>query len=712
MKNDLKLMSYKSVLLSSVLAASVAFAQEEAKDTTSVEGRQLSLLEKLTSYEANALGFAINGSAKAGYLHSAISSDDLADNSQMDEASAYTRMNMVFSVRPSSESVAKYNLRFHKDWQNAHREGNNSPITTWWSYDGYGIDHHMKFNFGHMRVDYTPLTVYQTMPDFIFEPTILAEHREEVMADKNLDPSSNGRLMQGVNFEVNTGKLGAMDDLMFHTTLARIRNVAKKKDQVFFDFDQSDRYLAGIAGGVDVMGINVGVNEVYVFDRVRSARSTNMYTDADSMDYERNNVLSFELGFDSKRLMPGAIHFGGNVEYAISHWSWLRDTYNLVPVKEMTVVVDTTVDLTEDGYSISGDHGYFVYLEKQKNVADLRKLAGADGKGALRVNLFGEGSVGAIDFDAKANVVMVDKDFQAEQAMTPATLSNIPVLNSDAKFTPSTLDMLLSGVRSGSLENLYFTMYESVPLNSANMMVKDPSFYEAEYNRLYNNFKYAQYYRNGYNNVTLKRSEMLEASMALDPSTNIAMPFGYATPNRTGGDIDLNGKWNDAVALRVVFGLYMADSVNMLENPTSFATGTQYMRVGGGVNVDVARLAGMNKDFGVKVGGSYEMTNETDGLERSSSRIMAGLDLTWKQVSLLTGFQMLNLDFGVPYCGILDKTSEMLLLTGLRYKLAAGAYATVEYGYMTNSIDYLGFAGPATLDITKNVIMADVTVNF
>jgi hypothetical protein len=196
------------------------------------------------------------------------------------------------------------------------------------------------------------------------------------------------------------------------------------------------------------------------------------------------------------------------------------------------------------------------------------------------------------------------------------------------------------------------------------------------------------------------------------------MPYGYATPNRTGGDIDLNGKWNDAIALRVVFGLYMADSVNLLENPYDFGTGTQYMRVGGGLNVDVARLANLSKDLGVKLGGSYEMANEKDGLERSSSRIMAGLDLSWKQIALLTGFQMLSLDFGVPYMGVLDKSSEMLLLTGLRYKLGAGAYATVQYGRLSNSIDYMnmdmatGATSSAKLDISKNIIMADVTVNF
>ena len=497
--------------------------------------------------------------------------------------------------------------------------------------------------------------------------------------------------------------------------MARIRNVAKKKDQVFFDFDQSDRYMTAIAGSVDLSGVTLGVNEVYTFDRVRSSRSVNMYTALDTLYYDLNNVLSFELGFDSKRLMPGDFHFGIDVEYALSYWSVYQDTYKVTEKK--TMFVDTAAVVNPDG-SVNADRGYFSYRTTTEIKASMDQIATAQNKGALRVNLYADASMGSIDFDAKANVIKVDKDFQAELAMTPAVLSNIPVLNSDASFSTPMADELLSGVRSGSLENLYFSMYESVPLNSSNMMVKDPTAYESEYYRLYNNFKYAQYYRNGYNNVTLKRTDLLATTTVLDPSTNIAMPYGYATPNRTGGDIDLNGKWNDAVAFRVVFGLYMADSVNLLENPTDFATGTQYMRVGGGLNVDVARLANLSKDLGVKLGGSYEMANEKDGLERSSSRIMAGLDLSWKQVALLTGFQMLSLDFGVPYMGVLDKSSEMLLLTGLRYKLGAGAYATVQYGRLSNSIDYMnmdmatGATSSAKLDISKNIIMADVTVNF
>lgn len=710
MYKDLKSMSLvKTAFLSSLLMAGVAAAEPEAAESASVEARQLSLLEQLTNYEANALGFAINGYARAGYLYSNIDADNLAKDSPLSDASAYTRMGMTFSVRPSAESMARFDMRFHKDWQNAHREGNNSPITTWWSYDGKSLNDHLKFNLGHMRVGYSPLTVYQPMPDFIFEPTIMAEHRKEVMEDKNLD-GSNDRLMQGVNLEFHSQQLGFMDDLMLHGTMARLRNQGKKKDQVFFDFDDADRYLFAGAFGVDIKGITLGVTDAYSMDHVRSSRAISMLSNSDTLYYERNNVLSFDLGFDSKRMMPDGFHFGVNAEYAMSNWTIIRDQMIQDTVYVTQVVYDTTV--MADG-TINYDQGYITAVKKTEDVAYMEHLAKLNNKSALLVNAYGDGSFGAIDLKFNANGLMVDKEYEAELAMTPASLGNIPVLNSDAQFRSSSIDGLLAAVRSGSLENLYFTMYESVPLNSANMMVKDPSKYESEFYRLYNNFKYAQYYRNGYNNVTLKRSELMQTSLVLDPSGNIALPYGYATPNRKGGDIDLNGKWADAVALRVVFGYYMADELDENDTLAFGGSGTKFMRVGGGANVDVARLVNMAKEWGIEVGGSFETSKETDGLERTSSRTMVGLDVTYDRISLLAGLQMLNLEFGNRYLGILDGTSEMLALGGLRFKLAAGAFATVEYGYMTNTVDYHELDGASkSMEINKNVIMADVTVNF
>ncbi|HQB65446.1 MAG TPA: hypothetical protein PK616_06125, partial [Fibrobacteraceae bacterium] len=113
-------------------------------------------------------------------------------------------------------------------------------------------------------------------------------------------------------------------------------------------------------------------------------------------------------------------------------------------------------------------------------------------------------------------------------------------------------------------------------------------------------------------------------------------------------------------------------------------------------------------------GTSYEMTNESGYLGRSVSRMMVGFDASYKNWSLLTGFQMFDRDYEKPYFGIIHNTSEKLAMTGVRYKFSAGAYATLQHGYMINAVDYLDLLSGAvkTLEINKNILMADVTVNF
>jgi hypothetical protein len=87
-----------------------------------------------------------------------------------------------------------------------------------------------------MRVGYTPLTISTPQPDLLQEPEILASHRVEALARRNLD-TTDRRLLHGLNAEYNSGKIGVVDNVSMQITGARLRNVAKKTDQVFFDFD-------------------------------------------------------------------------------------------------------------------------------------------------------------------------------------------------------------------------------------------------------------------------------------------------------------------------------------------------------------------------------------------------------------------------------------------------------------------------------------------
>ncbi len=316
MKN---LLSFSSVLF---LSATAVFAQPEQNETAqqSVANQQKSLLEKLDSLNDAVLGLRVNGSVKAGVLTSMAKSDLFSDNSPTQETQAYTTANLVFTARPSSETEARVELRLHKDWQSAYEENNNPVIGHWFSYDGLILNKHVSFNLGYMRVGYTPYTLWTPQPNFLQEPEIFAEERAEAMADRNLD-TTNNRLLHGLNVVYNSGNLGVIDNIQAQVTGARLRNIAKKNDESFFDFDWADRYLLGARAGVDAYGAHIGANYVWVFDRELSFLAHDLDLE-DSLALDENQVFSGEIGFDSQKLLPDLpVVFGVTAEFAMSWWN-------------------------------------------------------------------------------------------------------------------------------------------------------------------------------------------------------------------------------------------------------------------------------------------------------------------------------------------------------------------------------------------------------
>lgn len=295
-----------------------------AADSTLVE-RQQSLLNTPDSMNSSVLGLRIGGTAKGGVLSSTMSSDQLYNEADQRENQAYTDVNLKVNARPSAETEARVELRLHKDWQSAYDEPINPVIGHWFSYDGKILDKHVDFNLGYMRVGYTPLTIYVPQAEILQEPEIFFAKRQEALALRNLDTSSN-RLLQGLNFKYNSFDMGPLSNLYVQMTGARIRNIAKKADEVFFDFDWSDRYLYGANLGVEAFGATIGGNFVYTFDRQKSSRSKedaaikNLY-------YEDNMVYTGVIGYDTKdMIMDGKIRAGIDAEIGGSKWTLSRDS--------------------------------------------------------------------------------------------------------------------------------------------------------------------------------------------------------------------------------------------------------------------------------------------------------------------------------------------------------------------------------------------------
>ena len=532
-------MNMRKILLTSAIAFSAASAFA-ADNQAEVVTQQKSLLEKLDSLNAAVLGLKINGTAKAGAIASFATSDQFAQESPTQENQAFTDVNLRLTARPSSETMINVQLRLHKDWQSAYDENNNPVIGHWFSYDGTILNKHVDFNLGYMRVGYTPLTIFVPQTEILQEPEIFSEKRREALEKRNLDTTSN-RLLQGLNVVYNSGSVGGVvDNITAQLTGARLRNISKKADQVFFDFDFSDRYLLGARVGADAYGAHLGVNFVNAMDRKLTSRTRD--NEGDTIYYDNNRVISVEAAFDSKKLLPELpVTFGFNGEFAMSKWMVDRD-YSVKDVK-------ASYDLAQQ----QGDYN-FVYLKPSstsKNTIKSEEYANQDGK-SFYADLFVKGDISDIDFKVNVGYFQTDSGFWSEQASSPVYQGRSTIFNANASYGNPVDSLVLATFGASSLENLYFNVYNSTTLQATNLMsttnLKNPlvkigkAESELIYANLYNNYKNGHFYRNGYTGVAAKKME-LDPLMVLDPSVGLALPFGLATPDRKGITAKADVNW-------------------------------------------------------------------------------------------------------------------------------------------------------------------------
>ena len=709
-------MNMRKFLLTSAVAFSAASAFA-ADNQAEVVTQQKSLLEKLDSLNAAVLGLKINGTAKAGVVGSFASSDQFASESPTQENQAFTDVNLRLTARPSSETMIDVQLRLHKDWQSAFDENNNPVIGHWFSYDGTILNKHVDFNLGYMRVGYTPLTIYTPQTEILQEPEIFAEKRREALEKRNLDTTSR-RLLHGLNVVYNSGSVaGVVDNITAQLTGARLRNTAKKLDQVFFDFDFSDRYLLGARVGADAYGAHLGVNFVNLMDRKLSRRSRNI-ANSDTVYYDNNRVISVDAAFDSKKLMPELpVTFGLNGEFAMSKWKVDRD-YNVTETKTSYNSVQAKEDL-----SFSSKEKYFVYLKPVTSYPTVVKnedYVDLDGK-SFYADLFVKGNISDIDFKVSAGYLQTDKDFWSELASSPVYQGRSTILNSNAFYGNSADSLVLATFGASSLENLYFNVYNSSTLQATNLMTsknlsnalsdQDESGRNM-YARLFNNYKNGHFYRNGYSGVTAKKME-LDPLMVIDPSVGLALPLGLATPDRKGITAKADVNWADKVFFNARANIVTES--NALDYATLTVGENKYTEFGVGVGVDAGRF--LNDYQQILVQGSVAMGSESAFLKRKTSRFVGGITAdVWGPIALLGGIQMYTKEFGNGYAvaaAAVTKATEMLALGGARVKLAPLSYLSLQGGMLKNELEYTIPGLPTNkISISKLVLLADVTVNF
>jgi hypothetical protein len=717
------------------LASAILFSAATAFAEDDVQTQQKSLLQKLDSLNAAVLGLKLNGTLKAGGLTSMAKSDQFSDDSPTQENQMFTDANLVLTASPSAETQVHLEVRLHKDWQNGFDENNNPVIGHWFSYDGSILNKHLDFNLGYMRVAWTPYTLYTPQQHLLQEPDIFAEKRVEALAMRNLDTTSR-RLMQGLNADFHSGAVGPLSDIHAQVTGARMRDAAKKTDQVFFDFDWTDRYFYGLRLGADAYGAHLGVNYTDVFDRIKGRRARKTAT-TDTVYYEDNSVLSVEAGFDSKELLKDLpVSFGLNGEFGMTSLESSRDyvmstNVQYYELNEFMVVLDPALTNRRDTSFI------YVKVNEKTDVQDVSEDLGTiDGTG-FYVEPYVNIDVAGIEGSLKVMYLQNDEKFWSEMASSPVYRGGATVLNANALFSDNAgYESLIDGFGMSSLENMYMTVYNSNPLYAGNLMTsnsKNALSDQAEsgnmYYRLYNNYKNAHFYRNGYNADVKKAREIQTALLYLDPANDMALPFGVATGDRKGLNVNLDLSWNGAVELNALFG--------MISTVNSDIEEVKFTRYAAGLGVDFGRLFGLDRK--IKLQGSYDHAEEDKGFQRKNDRIMAGANIdVIGPVALLAGYQMSTREFGIPLqvneFASVAKAEESMLLVGPKVKIAPHSYLSVQYGLLTDKVNFISSSvvldesgepvldpltgektrqvTPAELAIDKSVIIADVTVNF
>ncbi len=720
------LLGFSSVLL---LSAATAFAapEQDSAANESVEQQQKSLLEKLDSLNDAVLGLRVNGSAKAGVLTSMASSDQFSSQSPTQETQAFTDVNLILTAHPSSETQVRVEARLHKDWQSAYEENNNPIIGHWFSYNGLILDKHLAFNLGYMRVGYTPYTLYTPQPNFLQEPEVFASARVEAMSKRNLDTTSR-RLLQGLNVDFHSGEFGALDDIHVQATGARLRNIAKKNDQLFFDFDWSDRYMYGGRFGVEAYGARLGANFVNVFDRELSFLSHDLDL-GDTVILDDNKVFTGELGFNTKKILPDLpIVLGFDAEYAMSWWD--ADLYrsSKKTYSKYTIVKGTIPD--EDG--VLDSIAYVKESQLSTNETVSEHFLDDDGS-AFYVEPYIQASLGGLNLQLRGRYLQNDEKFWSELASASNFNGNTVILNANGVYSDDVYSNLVSTFGMSSLENLYYQVYNSNPLNvtnllssaTANALSQDNSESPNMYARVYNNYKNAHFYRNGYSADTKKRLEVSEILNLMDGSMDMALPYGLATPDRKGFAVAFDGDWSSEVTVNGRFARYNWDAADDVF--------TEYA-VGAGIRLDkllsvVGEILG-NADHENRtlIQGSFTHAEEDNYYKRKSDRIMAGVtsDNIIGPFGFQFGIETFKMEYGVPLfvteSAAITKTEEMLLRVGPRIKIAPASYLSVQYGLLTDKVSFyrMGLAEdgvtsvavPDEFSIDKNVIMADVTVTF
>ncbi len=654
----------------SFIVAVLSVCSFAAPDTTS---SRLDDLEGRVENILSIAGIQFGGEFRSQFLFSGLDSEKkgVAPNFKKNENVEFTSVDFQINARPNDVVNGKVILRLHQDWRNFFSDVGN-PIVTRWVGIGGNVKNMFLYDIGDFKQKYSPLTLYTPEIEIDFEPEIFAAKRQYAMDEKFL--GNNQRILQGVNFTFAAQIEPLFKKFYAQAIGARLRLSNTGETYVVAPFESAnmDRYAIGFNTDMEIIDdLKLGGTFLSSFDAPNtfSNNSATPQFVADTMA-QRRFVTAFRGGIGTATFIESDIFdFSLNGEIATS----ADKDSNKVEFKENTAILDndtvTTYDTTTSFSWVTGN--------------------------ALNLNLTGDVKLGSSNkLSVNAGVILNQDKFKNELAQSPSFIGN-RIMNSENDIPNHRYNLY------STFDAMYNTVFKFAPGEGNEQFDKKPMT------------------KISYTNATLNKKELdhMQSSLVedyghlfmMDPALQLVMPYGKATPNRVGFDLDFSASlMNDGVKAKVSAASFSEEKPATIvteDGATMEASKSKFLEIGAGGSVDIAsftdalntlRLSGSYK-FSERKNDSKEMLWAESGISTDINSAFANAGLYWnfyKRFSFLFGYQNIVTKFAQSYLEEGSAVESDLTITqnqwasGIEYKIErTGSVITGTIGQIVVSED-------------------------
>ena len=682
-------------------AAGLLVAAQAASPLSSEIETQKSLQSRWDALVARA-GLEFGMVAEGEYLKSEVDGSLADPDRETIDKEQSTLVDLRIGARPWSELGADVVIRFQQDWQ-TYFSNRSRPIHLRWAQIHGKAFGRLAYAVGDFKEKWSPLTLWAPELELLMEAPIFAQAREEAMADEFV--GDNDRVLQGAKANAVL-PFGELLELRLDGYASRVRR-AEFLDGASNTLDANKHAAVMVAKHGSEFGIqsdleqwSFGANAELMVAKNAYVGGSFVWTFEDENTWRKND--------DPARADSGYSRNGQNW-YLDNLWATdnkvvsVRGGVDVAGFLGLSnLVADATGEFAMSGLSYNwlppAEPGYKVYVE---NVSPAEARAMANGfrvdPASLQMEVVSETGTGSFTDS------VVNASYDVLGAEAPDALEGQAIyLELNAGWKTDAMTAVVTG-RFIDVDSSYVNLMAQSPtfraerimnvendLSGAGVAAPLYSAFDAMYqyrpkaSPLRNvPYQQAPYMQNAYTN------SIGTSGFVPDPDLQLLLPFGYATPNRTGFDLKLDAALNGKVAVQGVLSM-LAEK----ETEAGFASTAEFAKFGGGAMVDVAGFAGWKRPL--QLSGSYTLTTADydyliGGADTYTSA-MVNAGLKWEFVDkffLLGGYQRIDASWDKAP----GERTQQQWRAGVQYRLKNNSYAQWSVGQVLVDSDVADATG-------------------